>query len=48
MEQVSCHDASLESQFIPGGEDKALGAVFAELLDFVVFEDAEGFAGEAK
>ncbi len=23
-----------------------MGAVFAELFDFVVFEDAEGFAGE--
>ena len=31
---------------IPGFEDEALGAVFAVFCGFVVFEDAEGFAGE--
>lgn len=31
----------------PGVEDEALGAVFAVLAEFVVFEDAEGFVDAA-
>ena len=34
------------NHLIPGFEDEALGAVFAVFFGFVVFEDAEGFAGE--
>jgi len=32
-------------QFIPGFQYQTAGAVFAEFLGFVVFEDAEGFGG---
>jgi hypothetical protein len=31
---------------VPGFEDEALGAVLAVLGDFLLFEDAEGLAGE--
>ena len=36
----------LGSQSIPGLQNQAAGAVFAELLFFLAFEDAEGSAGE--
>ena len=37
----------VESEFVPGFEDEAFGAVLAELADFAVFEDAEGFVDAA-
>jgi hypothetical protein len=33
-------------KFIPGFKNEAAGAVFAEILLLLLFEDAEGFAGE--
>jgi hypothetical protein len=35
-------------KLIPCFQDQAAGAVFAVLLFFLFFEDAEGFAGELK
>ena len=38
---------SVVAEAVPGVEDEAFGAVFAELAEFVVFEDAEGFVDAA-
>ena len=38
---------SVVAEAVPGVEDEAFGAVFAELAEFVVFEDAEGLVDAA-
>jgi hypothetical protein len=46
MAHIFQRSVALPLQPFPCLEDEAAGAVFAELLYFLFFEDAEGFAGE--
>lgn len=39
-------NTGLKLKFISRFEDELLGAVFAELLNFITFQDAEGFTRE--